>query len=357
MDGVDVAMIETDGKETITLGRTGFFPYGEADRAALRRAVQEAAKLTGREARPGSLRQAEAMITLRHAEAVEAFLAAETLSPDSVDLVGFHGQTIVHQPENRLTVQLGDGEALSERLGIPVVYDFRADDVAQGGQGAPLVPIFHCALAAMAAFARPVAFINIGGVANLTYVAPGEDPVACDTGPGNALIDDLMRARRGLPFDRDGAVAARGNADVALVETLLEHPFFSAPPPKSLDRNGFTGTSVALLTTEDAAATLTAFTAASIALAFAHLPHPPTRAIMCGGGAHNKTMMRELSHRLPCPAVPAEAFGWSSDAIEAQAFAYLAVRCQRNLPITFPMTTGVKTPSSGGRISLRRRAV
>jgi anhydro-N-acetylmuramic acid kinase len=355
MDGVDAAMIETDGEERVTLGRTGFFPYGEADRALLRRAAKEAEKLTYRYARPGSLGQAEAMITRRHAEAVEAFLAAGPTRREEVDLVGFHGQTVLHRPEHGLTVQIGDGQALAERLGITVVYDFRAEDVAQGGQGAPLVPIFHRALAAMAGFPDPVAFINIGGVANLTYVAPGEDPMACDTGPGNALIDDLMLARCGLPFDRDGAVAARGKAEAAIVEQLLGHPFFSAPPPKSLDRNDYSAAAVEALSTEDAAATLTAFTAESIARAFAHLPHVPVRAIVCGGGARNKTTMRELSRRLPCPAVPAEAFGWSSDAIEAQAFAYLAVRCQKNLPITFPTTTGVKAPLSGGRLSRGRK--
>jgi anhydro-N-acetylmuramic acid kinase len=351
MDGVDVAMIETDGQKIITLGRTGFFPYGEADRALLRRAIAEAAKLTDRRARPGLLGLADAMITHRHAEAVEAFLAAESLSPDRIDLIGFHGQTVLHRPERGLTVQIGDGHALAERLGITVIYDFRAEDVAQGGQGAPLVPVFHRALASLAGFAEPSVFINIGGVANLTLIIPGEEPVAYDTGPGNALIDDLILKRRGLPFDRDGAVAASGQTDMVIVESLLDHPFFSAPPPKSLDRNGFSGKVVERLTTEDAAATLTAFTAASIARAFGHLPQVPSRAIVCGGGARNKTIMRELSDRLPCPAIPTEAFGWSSDAIEAQAFAYLAVRCQKNLPITFPMTTGVKSPLSGGRIA------
>jgi anhydro-N-acetylmuramic acid kinase len=354
MDGVDVAIIETDGQEIITLGRTGFFPYGEADRALLRRAIAEAAALTDRRARPGSLGLADAMITQRHAEAVEAFLAAESLRPEGIDLVGFHGQTVLHRPERRLTVQIGDGAALAERLGVPVVYDFRADDVAQGGQGAPLVPVFHCALAAAAGFTEPSVFINIGGVANLTLIVPGEERVAYDTGPGNALIDDLILKRRGLPFDRDGAVAASGQADMEIVERLLDHPFFSSPPPKSLDWNGFSGKAVEQLTTEDAAATLTAFTAESIARAFFHLPQVPFRAVVCGGGARNKTTMRELSDRLPCPAIPAEAFGWSSDAIEAQAFAYLAVRCQKNLPITFPMTTGVKAPLSGGRISSGR---
>jgi anhydro-N-acetylmuramic acid kinase len=356
MDGVDVAIIETDGQESVTLGRTGFFPYSETDRALLRRAVTEAVSLDDRSARPGSLARADAVIAVRHAEAVEAFLSAESMSPEEVDLVGFHGQTVLHRPDRRLTVQIGDGPALAERLGIKVVFDFRAADVAEGGQGARLVPIFHRALAAAAGFAEPVAFINIGGVANLSFIAPGEDPIACDTGPGNALLDDLMLKRRGLPFDRDGAIAASGQADAAILDKLLAHPFFLAPPPKSLDRNDFSGTLVEALTTEDAAATLTAFTAESIARAFEHLPASPSRAIVCGGGTRNKTLMRELVERLPCAVGPAEAFGWPSEAIEAQAFAYLAVRQQKKLPITFPMTTGVDRPLLGGVLAVPRCA-
>ncbi|MCI0465989.1 MAG: anhydro-N-acetylmuramic acid kinase [Beijerinckiaceae bacterium] len=351
MDGVDAAIIETDGQGFVALGGSGFFPYGEADRALLRRAVAEAATLCDRRARPGALAHAEAMVTTRHAEAVEAFLAAESVSRAAVDLIGFHGQTVLHRPGRRLTIQIGDGAELAARTGIKVAFDFRAADMEEGGQGAPLVPVFHQALAAAAGFAEPVAFINIGGVANLTYIAPGQDPIAFDTGPGNAMIDDLMLKRRGLPFDRDGAAASKGQTGGAILAMLLEHPFFSAPPPKSLDRNEFLASIVDTLATEDACATLTAFTAASIAGAFAHLPAPPSRAIVCGGGARNKTLMRELSGRLPCPAVPAEAFGWPGGAIEAQAFAYLAVRCQKKLPISFPTTTGVRKPLPGGTIA------
>jgi anhydro-N-acetylmuramic acid kinase len=257
MDGVDVAIIETDGEEIVTLGRTGFFPYAEADRALLRRAAGDAVLLDDRNARPGCLALADAMITGRHAEAVEAFLAADSIDRATVDLIGFHGQTVLHRPGRRLTVQIGDGAGLAARLGIRGVHDFRAADVAQGGQGAPLVPVFHRALAATAGFLEPVAFINIGGVANLSFIAPGEEPIACDTGPGNGLLDDLMLKRRGLPFDRDGATASRGKADGAVLSALLGHPFFLAPPPKSLDRNDFLGTAVESLAIEDAAATLT----------------------------------------------------------------------------------------------------
>ncbi len=351
MDGVDVAIIETDGQEIVTLGRTGFFPYAEADRALLRRAAGDAALLGDRDARPGCLAQADAMITERHAEAVEAFLETDSIDRAMVDLIGFHGQTVLHRPGRRLTVQIGDGAGLAARLGIKVVHDFRAADVAHGGQGAPLAPVFHRALAATAGFSQPVAIINIGGVANLSFIAPGEEPVACDTGPGNALLDDLMLKRLGAAFDRDGAIASKGKADAAVLRELLAHPFFSTRPPKSLDRNDFLGTAVESLATEDAAATLTAFTAASIAGAIPLLPSRPALAIVCGGGARNKTLMRELADRLPCPVVLAETFGWSSDAMEAQAFAYLAARREKNLPITFPLTTGVDKPLAGGVIA------
>ncbi len=263
MDGVDVAIIETDGQEIVTLGRSGFFPYAEADRALLRGAAADAALLDDRRARPDCLALADAMITSRHVEAVEAFFATDSIDRGTVDFIGFHGHTVLHRPGHRLTVQIGDGKALAKRLGIRVIHDFRAADVAQGGHGAPLVPVFHRALAATAAFSQPVAIINIGGVANLSFIAPGEEPIACDTGPGNGLLDDLMLKRLGAAFDRDGATASRGKADGAVLSELLAHPFFLAPPSKSLDRNDFSGALVDPLAIEDAAATLTAFTTAS----------------------------------------------------------------------------------------------
>ncbi len=354
LDGVDVALIETDGEDVITLGPWRTYPYSEADRALLRGAVGEAASLNDRNARPGLLAEADALITDRHAEAVEDFLISESISRSEVDLIGFHGQTVLHRPERRLTVQIGDGAELAVRLGIEVVYDFRAADVALGGQGAPLVPVFHRALAAAAGFSEPVAVINIGGVANLSFVGPGKEPIACDTGPGNALLDDLMRDRLGLAFDLDGAMAARGEVNQDVLGELLTDPFFAAPPPKSLDRNAFSPGPAARLATEDAAATLTAFTAAGLASVLPHLPSAPLMAIVCGGGARNETLMRELADRLPFPVVLAEAFGWPSKAIEAQAFAYLAVRSLKKLPITFPMTTGVERPLPGGVLAKAR---
>ena len=255
---------------------------------------------------------------------------------------------MLHRPERRLTVQIGDGMDLSAKLGIKVAFDFRAADVAQGGQGAPLVPVFHRALAAAAGFLEPVAVINIGGVANISFIAPGREPIACDTGPGNALLDDLMQNRLGLAFDQDGAAAAQGKVDQRALDELLAHPFFAVPPPKSLDRNDFSSGPVERLAPKTRRRRWLPLPAASIARVLPLLPSIPSMAIVCGGGALNKTLMRELADRSPCRIVLAESFGWSSDAMEAQAFAYLAVRRLKNLPITFPMTTGVERPLPGG---------
>jgi anhydro-N-acetylmuramic acid kinase len=352
MDGVDVALIETDGENGIVFGPHASFPYTPGDQIMLRGALADAVGLDDRDARPGTLGEAETLVTERHAEAVEAFLAAHAIAASSIAMVGFHGQTVLHRPEKQLTVQIGHGQGLAARLGIPVAWDFRADDVAGRGQGAPLVPVYHRALVDRARLDGPIVVINIGGVANMTYIANGHDPIACDTGPGNALLDDLVLERTGQSFDRDGALSTAGTVDAEILATLLGHPFFALPAPKSLDRNAFSRDVVADLPTRDAAATLAAFTAASIALAVEAMPEPPERAIVCGGGGHNLAIMRELASRLPCRLVSATDMGWSIDAMEAQAFAYLAVRRSKNLPITFPGTTGIGAPLAGGRISL-----
>ncbi len=348
MDGVDVALIRTDGREEVRQGPSLFRPYGAADRKLLRAALDEAAGLTDRSARPPAVLACERMVTRRHAEAVERFVEQNGIAAADVDVVGFHGQTVIHRPREGLTVQIGDGQGLAERLGIPVAYDFRAADVAAGGEGAPVVPVYHRALIEAAKIVGPVAFLNIGGVANVTYVDDGFDPIACDTGPGNALLDDLMHARAGKPMDRGGRMAAKGRVDEAALALLLAHPYFEKSPPKSLDRNAFSRSVVDALSLEDAAATLTAFTAASVARLLPHLPKRPGELVVCGGGARNPTLMRELSARLGCKVSTAEQHGWSVDAMEAQAFAYLAVRCLEGLPITFPTTTGVSAPQTGG---------
>ena len=350
LDGVDVALIETDGERIAHFGPSGYRPYADNEQALLRQALAQGVALTDRAARPDVLAEADDFVTRVHAETVEAFLETEHIDKSDVAIIGFHGQTVLHRPGQRLTVQIGDGKALARRLGIPVAYDFRAADVAAGGQGAPLVPVFHQALARDLDRAHPIAVLNVGGVANVTFV-DGGDPIACDTGPGNALIDDFMRARTGAPLDRDGDQASKGRVDEAFVERVLADGFFGLPYPKSLDRNAFAFANIGLpdFSVADGAATLSALTAAAVARIVPHLPAPPRAWIVAGGGARNPTLMRMLAERLkPATVETADAVGWSSQSIEAQAFAYLAVRCMRALPLTFPATTGVARPLPGG---------
>ena len=354
-DGVDVALIETDGEQIGRLGPSGYRPYSARERDILRRAMVTAATLTDRDARPKTLVAAEELVTDMHAEAVEAFLAANAMAPSDVAVVGFHGQTVLHRPDRRLTVQIGDGRALAGRLGIPVVYDLRAADVAAGGQGAPLVPVFHRALVRMLACPRPVAVLNIGGVANLTFIDRDDrELVAFDTGPGNALIDDFLQSRTGQIHDDGGRTAAAGQMDEAAVARVMTHPFFARRPPKSLDRNDFRHwvleeAALAGKRTEDGAATITAITVAAVARAITALPRAPLGWIVAGGGTRNPTLMRMLAERLaPAQVRTAQDVEWSADALEAQAFAYLAVRSLKGLPLTFPTTTGVPHPMPGG---------
>ncbi len=353
LDGVDVALIETDGERITAFGPTGYRPYSDSEQALLRQALAQGVQLADRWQRPGVLKEAEEFVTRVHAETVEDFLTTEHIDRAGVGIVGFHGQTVIHRPERRMTVQIGRGDELARKLKIPVAYDFRSADVAAGGQGAPLVPVFHQALARDLAHPHPIAVLNVGGVANVTYV-DGGDPVACDTGPGNALIDDFMRARTGAPLDRDGDQAARGWVDEAFVERVLANKFFNQPCPKSLDRNAFAFANIGLpdFSVADGAATLSALTAASVARVLPHLPEPPQSWIVAGGGARNPTLMRMLADQLkPASVETADEVGWSSQSIEAQAFAYLAVRTLNNMPITFPHTTGVKKPMTGGVVA------
>jgi anhydro-N-acetylmuramic acid kinase len=354
LDGVDVALIETDGQRIGRFGPTGYRAYNPSERELLRAALAAGTSLTDRKARPGMLAEAEAFVTDVHAETVETFLRDNGIGTGEVDIVGFHGQTVLHRPAAALTVQIGDGEALAQRLGIPVAFDFRAADVAAGGQGAPLVPVFHRALARELDRPQPIAVLNVGGVANVTYVDGDREPAACDTGPGNALIDDFMRARTGAPLDRDGDQAGRGRVDEDFVARVLADPFFACPCPKSLDRNAFAFANLGLphFSVADGAATLSALTAAAVARVGSHLPGTPRSWVIAGGGARNPTLVRMLRARLhPAAVETADAVGWSADALEAQAFAYLAVRTLHGLPITFPSTTGVAQPMTGGVVA------
>ncbi len=346
LDGIDVALVSTDGEVIQDIGPSLFRPYNDTQRARLAATLVEARGLTDRTARPEALVEAERVVTDAHGDAVEQWMRDNPSK--SVDLIGFHGQTVFHAPQWGVTIQLGDGAALARRLGIPVVYDFRAADVAAGGQGAPLVPVYHKALVARAALTGNVVVVNIGGVANITRIAEDGSMLAGDTGPGNALIDDFVRARTGADRDIDGALAARGAVDEVALSALMADPWFHEPFPKSLDRNAFSPAPVNALSLEDGAATLSAFTGFTIAAGIVAAGGSDT-IVVTGGGAHNPTILRFLEDAVAGSSIlKASELGWDGDFVEAQAFAFLAVRSAAGLPFTYPETTGVSRPMTGG---------
>jgi anhydro-N-acetylmuramic acid kinase len=290
----------------------------------------------------------ERMVTDAHVAAIEAFLTRYAIRRDSVALVGLHGQTILHRPRERLTRQLCDGARAAGALGIDVVCDFRAADLAAGGEGAPLAPLYHAAMAA--GLARPLMILNWGGVGNVTYLGAAGEIIAFDTGPANALIDDFLTRRRGLAFDENGALAASGRVDARVLEALLRDPYFDRPAPKSLDRNHFAASASRFdrLDDADGAATLTAFTVEATAAALKLVPRAPSRWLVSGGGRRNLALMRQLAARLGVAVDPIEAIGFDGDSVEAQCFAYLALRSRRGAPLSLPTTTGVPAPLTGG---------
>ena len=332
MDGVDAALLETDGEDAVRPRGFISLPYEDREREA----IQSALGAGDTEA----ARAAETVVTEAHIRAVRQLLAGT--GARGVRAVGFHGHTLDHRPKDRSTLQVGDAGRLARETGLPVVADFRSADVAAGGQGAPLAPVYH--RARLAGEPGPIAVLNIGGVANVTWIGRDGGMLAFDTGPGNALLDDWCRRHTGRPMDEDGRLAAQGRVDRDILDRLLDDPWFSAPPPKSLDRLSFSAALLEGLSPADGAATLTAFTAGAVARA--PLPEPPRRWIVSGGGRRNPVLMAAL----PGPAEPAEALGWNGDALEAEAFAYLAARRLKNLPASFPGTTGCPAPMAAGRL-------
>jgi anhydro-N-acetylmuramic acid kinase len=345
LDGVDAAWLETDGVTVSAFGPAVTVPYDDALRGDLRRILDLAPALAADD--PG-LRSAELRLTDYHVRAVEQV-------GRSADLIGFHGQTILHQPGRRRTWQIGDAGMLAERLGVTVVHDFRSADVAAGGQGAPFAPVYHAALAA--GLSQPLAVLNIGGVANVTWIGADGSLLAFDTGPGNGPLDDWVFRHTGQAFDADGALAALGRADPVVLGWLMKHPYFGMSGPKSLDRLDFAGvlaeSGLAGLSAADGAATLAGFTVASVAAA--RFPQAPARWVICGGGRRNPALMAGLRQALNVPVDPAEDVGWDGDALEAQCFGFLAARVVAGLPLSFPSTTGVPSPMTGGRLVSAQR--
>ena len=348
LDGIDVAAIRTDGQRAIQFGPGATFPYDDDFRDDLR-------SILGPEAQKNpDTKSIEEKLTALHALAVGSFMDMYEINTSDVNIIGFHGHTIFHDPKAGVTHQLGNAQMLADITQISVVADFRSQDVLAGGEGAPLVPIYHQALVnGMNNMTPPVAVLNLGGIANVTWIGPEgggteSELLAFDTGPCNALLDDWTFDKTGKKFDEGGSLAASGKANTEIINSMLSHPYFSKEFPKSLDRLDFNTTALKGLSPEDGAATLVGFIAAAVKKAENQFPQSPNIWVLTGGGCHNNALVKNLSNILSGDVVSADEIGWSGDAMEAQAFAYLAVRSIKGLAISFPGTTGVTQPISGG---------
>ncbi|WP_029673112.1 anhydro-N-acetylmuramic acid kinase [Brevundimonas naejangsanensis] len=354
LDAVDMAVIETDGHDILSFGPAGEMKLDSETRAVIEDAIEDAFDWERDEEEPDSFEDARMAVADAHLAAALGFMAVNGVKSSALDLVGVHGQTVLHEaPTPDLpgrTVQLIDAASVAEGLGAPVAFDFRSADVAAGGQGAPLAPVYHAALVRKAGMEGPVAVLNLGGVGNITLIRADGELEAFDTGPANGMVDLLVQSRMKKRMDEGGRLAAAGTVDQAMLGAYLAHPYFAASGPKSLDRFDFSLDPVADLSLEDAAATLTAFAAQAVALGVARCSEQPKEIVVCGGGRHNPVLLAAIRERVGLPVSTAEDKGWRGDSIEAEAFAFLAARCRLGLPISFPGTTGVSAPMTGGRI-------
>lgn len=343
LDGVDAALLRTDGQLRAEPLNFVTLPYAAELRQKLR------AQFGARDTQNDEMAALAKELTLAHVQAVRLLLLRSDIAAENVSLIGFHGQTLTHDPKQAFTLQIGDGALLARETGIAVINDFRTADVKAGGQGAPLVPLYHAALAA--SLPKPLLILNIGGVANITYLGADGTIIAADTGPGGALIDDWLLQKTGRPFDENGACAQSGSIAQGLLQKWLADEFFTKPPPKSLDRQAYQAAlqNVAHLSAADGAATLTAFTAQSVAQILPFLPARPLQILVAGGGRHNSYLLAQIASACKMPTHKVEVVGWNGDATEAEAFAYLAMRSKLNLPLSLPSTTGVPQPLTGGR--------
>lgn len=347
-DGIDAALIESDGDVDVRRIAFESFPYADGVKELISEACAAALRLDNPEPRP-VIEEAERIVTMLHVEAVKQILRKTGLSRFDVQILGFHGHTLAHRPDRKWSWQIGNGKLLAGETGIRTVYDFRNADIAAGGQGAPLLPVYHRAVTTGQPW--PIAVVNLGGVANITMIGRFGELQAFDCGIGNALLDDWMRERTGQPFDRDGETAARGTVNEFALGIMTNHHFFRMRPPKSIDRAEFSSYPVHRLSTEDGAATITAFTAVGVRNALDHLTEKPLRLLIGGGGRHNPTMMKLIGEATNVPVEPIDQLGLEGDALEAEGFAYMAVRRLRQLPISFPGTTGVPSAMTGGELA------
>ncbi|MFV0492965.1 MAG: anhydro-N-acetylmuramic acid kinase [Pseudorhodobacter sp.] len=360
LDGnIDVALIRSDGERVEEFGPYELLPYPTHINGMLQEALSAALDWNFQGPEPEIFARAEAALTEAQSHAVVQVIDKAGFRPQDIGVIGFHGQTVLHRAPVRgrigATRQLGDGALMARITGVDVVYDFRSADIAAGGQGAPLSAIYHAALLEGIETSDNAAVLNLGGIGNITWRGKDGVVAAFDTGPANAPINDFIHSRGMGRMDRDGALARKGRVDEALLTRRLSSlPYLVQPYPKSLDRFDFGYDWVSGLSTEDGAATLTAFSAAAVGAGLDILPQRPDCLIVTGGGRHNPALMAELAARADIKVDPAEAAGWRGDAIEAECFAFLALRSLRGLPQSFPTTTGVAGPIPGGRIARHR---
>ncbi|MCO5732382.1 anhydro-N-acetylmuramic acid kinase [Rhizobium sp. SSA_523] len=356
LDGnIDVALLRTDGESIDSFGAYTLAPYDQSVRDLLERTLSAARQWNFEGPEPDLFREAEDALTRAQTQAVRDLVESAGLTMADIGIVGFHGQTVLHRAPQPgrvgATRQLGDGSLMADLLKTKVAYDFRSADVRAGGQGAPLAAVYHAALLRRGAQDSSAAVLNLGGVANITWTDGRGGLAAFDTGPANAPINDWVKQYGHGEMDRDGMLAAAGTVDEERLKQLLTHPYLSAAYPKSLDRFDFGAAMADGLSLQDGAATLTAFTASAVGKALDLLPVRPQKLFVSGGGRHNPTLMRMLAERARVSVQPAETLGWRGDAVEAECFAFLAVRVLRDLPISFPTTTGAREPMTGGRLA------
>jgi anhydro-N-acetylmuramic acid kinase len=356
LDGIDVALLETDGEKIHGFGPSFFRPYSDDEREIIEQATQAALKWNFDSVPPNIFAYAEEIVDQAHIEALQDFIKENGVAVENIDLIGYHGQTILHRPpengKNGQTLQLGDGSKIANGLGVDTVFDFRSNDMQQGGQGAPLAPIYHKALVENAGLVGTTGVLNVGGVSNITVISSKGEMIATDCGPGNGPLDSWVAQNGAGSYDKDGRYAMEGTPDFALIARWLERDFFDKPIPKSADRWDFDVLEdLRGLSLENGAATLVAFTAHSIADTLRNIGQEIDNIIVCGGGRRNPAVMAALTEELNGNVQSAETIGWQGDDIEAQAFAFLSVRHINKLPLSYPSTTGVNRRVSGGRLA------
>ena len=343
MDGIDISLVQTNGKKLKRLNKNYFYKYDQSTKKKLMNILKQDINFSLKKKK-----YLDEFITNEH------YFALKDLNiVNECDLIGFHGQTIYHNPQKNISIQLGDPKKLSKILNKNVVFDFRTQDILLGGQGAPLAPIYHKYIIEQFDMTLPTCILNIGGISNITYW-DGYNLIGFDTGPGNALMDDYIFSVMNKDFDEDGVVASSGYPIVSEIKKFLENTFFERLPPKSLDRGAFTNTYNNLIKKNflfrDIMATLAEFTVETVAIGIDRLPKKVNNILVTGGGCKNVHLMKRLKERLKINFTYESQLGLDFNYVEAELIAYLSARSIYKLPFTFPSTTGVSKPLSGGKM-------